>query len=100
MSRERRRTFRPKYEQLDDRCLLTVVSPVQMRQAYGLNSTSFTANGQAVAANGAGQVVAIVVAFHDKYLSQDLHTFDATYGLTDPRLTQVNLAGASSDDGW
>src|SRR5262249_2966483 len=27
-------------------------------------------------------------------------TFDATNGLSDPKLTQVNLAGGATDDGW
>src|SRR5262249_9427388 len=53
-----------------------------------------------VAANGAGQVIAVVVAFHDPYLTQDVHTFDTAYGMADPRVVQVNLAGAATDDGW
>ena len=71
-----------------------------MRHAYGVDAVQFSANGQTIPGTGAGQTVAIVVASHNPNLSQELQTFDAAYGLSDPSLTQVNLAGGSTDDGW
>jgi subtilase family serine protease len=95
-----RRRCCPQCERLDDRCLLSIITPAQVRHAYGADATSLTANGRAVPANGAGQVVAIVVAYHDPNLTQDVHVFDTAYGLADPKVTQVNLAGSATDDGW
>jgi len=104
MIRQRRRALRPTLERLDDRCLLSGMgfSPAQVKAAYGLDAITLTArNGQKVAGDGTGETIAIVVAFHDPYLSSDLHQFDAAYGLPDPTLNQVNLAGASNtNDGW
>ena len=87
-------------EQLEHRSLLSTLTPTQMRHAYGVDAVQFAANGQSVPGTGAGQTVAIVVASHNPNLSQELQTFDAAYGLSDPSLTQVNLAGGSTDDGW
>jgi hypothetical protein len=107
MRLKRRPVLRPYVDRLDDRCLLsglaapTGLSPSQLAQAYGLNAISFTGpGGQAVVGNGAGQTIAIVVAFHDPNLASDLHQFDSTYGLPDPSLTQINLAGSATNDGW
>jgi hypothetical protein len=103
--RRTRRPFRPRLEQLDDRRLLSSLppgySPLQVKTAYSLNAIDFTAsNGQQVSADGTGEVIAIVVAFHDPNLASDLQTFDSTYGLANPSLTQVDLAGTNTNDGW
>jgi hypothetical protein len=103
--RRTRRLFRPHLEHLDDRCLLSSLppgySPTQVKSAYGLNALNFTsAGGQTVSADGTGEVIAIVVAFHDPNLASDLQTFDSTYGLTTPSLSQVDLAGPTTNDGW
>jgi hypothetical protein len=100
MRRRTARSFRPQLDRLDDRCLPAALTPAQVTAAYGLNAVTFTVNGQSIKANGAGQVIAIVDAYHDPYLASDLHTFDQAYGLADPALVQVNLAGSATDDGW
>lgn len=100
MSRQRRLALRPAVDFLDDRCLLSGLTPQQVTQAYGLNAITFNANGQSVKGDGSGQTIAVVVAYHDAYLASDVARFDATYGLAAANLTQVNLAGASSNDGW
>jgi subtilase family serine protease len=53
-------------------------SPAQVRQAYGFDK---------LALNGAGQTIAIIDAYDDPTLWQDLQTFDQWFGLPDPNLT-------------
>src|SRR5262245_16184548 len=100
MSRKRRRALRPSLDTLDDRCLPSGMTPAQVTAAYGLNTLTFKVNGTTVAANGAGQVIAIVDAYHDPYLVSDLAVFDATYHLPAALVAQVNLAGSQTDSGW
>jgi subtilase family serine protease len=100
MNRRHRQGFRAFCEPLEHRSLLSTLTPTQMRHAYGVDAVQFSANGQTVPGTGAGQTIAIVVASHNPYLSQELQAFDTNYGLADPSLTQVNLAGGSTDDGW
>jgi hypothetical protein len=100
MSRQRRRAHGPSFDRLDDRCLLSGLTPQQVTQAYGLNALTFNSNGQAVSGNGSGQTIAVVVAYHDPNLASDLATFDRTYGLPDPTLAQVDQAGNATNDGW
>ena len=101
--RRTRRPFVPQLDRLEEIKLLATVSgytPTDFRDAYNLYMTYFKTNGTWVAADGTGQTIAIVNAFHDPNLAADLAKFDATYKLPVATLTQVNLAGASSDDGW
>jgi subtilase family serine protease len=100
MSANRRRACKPTMDRLDERCLLSGLSPVQMSQAYGVNSFHFVnSSGQSIKADGAGETIAIVVGYHDPYLANDLTTFDRTYGLPNPSLTQWHY-GTASNDGW
>ncbi len=104
MNRRRRLALCPSLDFLDDRCLLSVsgFSPAQITSAYGLGGLHFTStNGQTVAADGTGGTIALIVAFHDPNLASDLHVFDSQFGLPDPSLNQVNLAGAfNTNDSW
>jgi subtilase family serine protease len=74
------------------------LSPSQIAGAYGLSAGTNT---------GAGQTIAIIDAFHDPFLASDLATFDSGSGLPGTTsaqvssfLTQVNLAGNQTNDGW
>ncbi len=80
--------------------LLAEFTPVQIRTAYGVNSLSV---------NGLGQTIAIVVAYDDPNLFQDVDAFDqefgiqtngptlfAQYGAAASFLTVVNQDGGSS----
>jgi subtilase family serine protease len=93
----RRKTFRPLVDRLDDRCLLSALSPSQIEAAYGL-STSSTA--------GSGKTIAVIDAFNDPYIASELAAFDSTYGLPGTSanvanyLGVVNLAGNRIDPGW
>src|SRR4051812_39156359 len=100
MIRRRRCAFRPNLDRLDGRCLPSGLTPAQLTHFYGLDAITFGANGQTIKGDGSGQAIAIVDAFHDPYLASDLQTFDLAYDLPDPALTQINLAGSRTDDGW
>jgi subtilase family serine protease len=70
-------------------------SPVQMRAAYGFNGVSST---------GAGQTIAIVDAYDDPTIANDLAVFKAQYGITGCNLTKVNQTGGKklprTNSGW
>jgi hypothetical protein len=90
--------FRPRVESLDARWLPSAMTPATLAQAYGVNSVTIT---------GTGQTIAIVDAYHDPYLANDLANFDRTFNLpgqSAPQLTSVltqdNLAGSQTNDGW
>jgi subtilase family serine protease len=74
------------------------LNPGQIRHAYGFDQLAF--NNGTVAADGSGQTIAIVTAYDDPNIAGDLHTFDQTFGLSDPALQKVNLGGATVDAGW
>src|SRR5437879_5901867 len=68
----------------------TALTPQQIRTAYGVNQIAFS-NGT-VTGNGAGQTIAIVVAYNDPNIQSDLAAFDRAYGLAaPPSFTVVNL---------
>ncbi len=99
--RNRRRGLRPAFDPLDDRCLLSGLTPAAVNQAYGLNAITFTSSsGATVQGNGAGETIAIIEAYHDPTLVSDLATFDQTYKLPAIAPTVVNLAGAKTNPGW
>src|SRR5216684_650585 len=81
-------------EELEGRNLLSVFTPAQIRHAYGFDQLSF-ANGRGQA-DGIGQTIAIVEAFHDPKIASDLQYFDWIFGLPEPpRFTQVNERGGT-----
>jgi len=93
----------------------TGTTPTQIRHAYGFDQISF--EGGAVPANGSGTTIAIVDAFDDPNIANDLAGFDSYFGLpgtntnssSDPNsvyqfFTKVNQTGGSTppppDSGW
>jgi subtilase family serine protease len=99
--RTQRRIFRPRLDQLDDRCLLSGYNVAQVTNAYGLNAIAFqSASGAIVPGNGAGETIALIEAYHDPSLAADLHVFDQANNLPDPTLTVDNLAGAKTNSTW
>ena len=70
----------------------TGYSPAQITQAYGINQISF--NG--TPGDGTGTTIAIVDAYDDPTIANDLKQFDAAYGLPDPVFTKVNQNGGSN----
>jgi hypothetical protein len=79
----------------------TGTTPAQIRHAYGFDQISLP-NG--ATADGSGQTIAIVDAYDDPNIANDLHQFDVRFGLPDPTFTKVNQNGATSypaaDSGW
>jgi hypothetical protein len=65
-------------------------TPQQVQQAYDFNLVQFS-NG--TVGTGSGQTIAIVDAFDDPGIANDLHAFDQQFGLSDPTLTVVNQTG-------
>jgi hypothetical protein len=99
--RRRRHECAPDCERLDDRCLLSGLSPAQVISAYGLAAISFTApDGTTVKGDGAGETIALIEAYHDPTLASDLQAFDQTYKLPNSTLTVDDLAGKAIDQGW
>ena len=95
-----RPTFRPAFDNLDGRILLSAspLSPAQIRQAYAENF-NFNVNGQSYAATGAGQTIAIVIGGLDPYINNDLATFDCSYGLSAPPSFQsIYFQGAQNNE--
>ena len=56
--------------------------PAQVRRAYGFDHISF--NHGTVPGDGSGQTIAIVTAYDDPSVAQDLQTFDRQFGLSNP----------------
>ena len=72
-------------ESLEQRTLLSAVSeltPSEVLAAYGFNQIKFKSGSSTVTANGAGQTIAIVDAYGSPTISNDLQTFDRTYGIS------------------
>ena len=73
----------------------TGTTPTQIRHAYGFDQIRF--NGGTVAGDGSGTTIAIVDAYNDPNIANDLHQFDLQFGLPDPPVfTQVNQTGGST----
>ncbi len=100
MPRRPRRTLRAGCEPLEDRSLLSMLTPAQVREAYGMNSVAFNINGQSHAGTGQGQTIAIIGAYHNPNVTAELRAFDATYGLFNPPVLQLDLAGSTTNLGW
>jgi Fibronectin type III domain len=67
-------------------------SPSQIRDAYGLNQVTF---GD-VTGNGAGQTIALIDAYNDPTIQNDLTGFDAEFNLPSTTFSVVNQDGGSS----
>ncbi len=100
MNRRPGKSFRAWCEPLENRSLLSGLTPALVRQAYGMNAIEFSAGGQTIQGSGAGQTIAIVGAYHNPFVTNELYTFDSTYGLSNPALSQVDMAGAQTNYGW
>lgn len=69
------------------------MTPGLIRHAYNLDQVGYT---------GAGQVIAIVDAYDDPTIAQDLHTFNQKYGLPDSTFLKVvpTTGVPRYDAGW
>lgn len=74
------------------------LSPSMIERAYQLEDITFVSNGQTVAANGAGETIAIVDAYSDPNIVSDLQTFDSNFGISnDDAEGQAALTVATPD---
>jgi hypothetical protein len=72
-------------------------SPANISQAYGFNSIYFPdGQGGFIKGDGAGQTIAVVIAYQQPNLAADLHAFDQQFGLSDPQLTICNQTGSTA----
>jgi hypothetical protein len=78
----------------------TGMAPSQIRHAYGFDQIMFGSTP----GDGRGTTIAIVDAYDDPNIANDLHQFDVAWGLSDPTFTKVNQSGGSTmpaaDSGW
>src|SRR5262249_18340219 len=92
---------RLRVEELESRTVLSVLTPAQIRHAYGIDQISFSTNGQTVAGDGAGQTIAIVDAYDDPSIQSDLAHFDSVFGLPIPVFAKATPQGQPAiDPGW
>ena len=94
MTRRSRLAARPRLERLDDRCVLSAVTPAQLDTAYGLNAITFS-NGT-VKGTGEGQTIAIIDAYNDPTIYSDLTAFDKANNLPNPTLTTTPAANSAT----
>ena len=96
-NRRRGLRLRAQIDLLEERCLLSGLTPAQVTAAYGLNAL----NG-----NGSGETIALIEAYNDPTIASDLHTFDVAYKLPDPTLKVESQSGtavsatAPTNSGW
>jgi hypothetical protein len=80
----------------------TGYTPAQIKHAYGTDQITFTGG---VKGDGSGTTIAIVDAFDDPRIANDLIKFDAAFGLPDPVFKKLNQNGQTgplpaSNHGW
>lgn len=79
-------------ESLETRCVPTVFTPAQVRHAYGFDQLPY---------DGSGQTIALVLAYDNPTVAQDLRAFDRQFGLPDPTLLKATQGGrVPYDSGW
>src|SRR6266702_6499791 len=94
-------------EQLEIRAVPAVLTPTQVRHAYGFDQITF--NGGTVKGDGSGQTIAIVDAYNDPNIFSDLDVFDkqwiiengnlySTYGAASTFLTKATPQGNPKTD--
>src|SRR5262249_35839509 len=81
----------------------TGYTPAQIRHAYGFDQITF--NNGTVVGDGSGPTIAIVDAFDDPNIANDLHQFDLAFRPPDPpTFTKVNQTGGATppaaNAGW
>jgi hypothetical protein len=98
-------TFYPDIEWLNDAAGGTTVSgytPAQVRRAYGFDQVRL--GDGSVAADGAGQTIAIIDAFNHPNIASDLNVFSTQFALPAADLKVVNQTGGTrlpaTDAGW
>jgi subtilase family serine protease len=71
--------------------------PVQIRHAYAIDQVTFS--GGTVTGDGTGQTIAIVDAYDDPNIANDLAQFSTAFGLPAASFTKVSQTGTSTYPG-
>lgn len=77
----------------------TGLSPQQVSQAYGFDQIAFGSGTARVIGDGSGETIAIVDAYDDPKIQQDLATFDQRFGLAAPPSFTEQFAGGARPQG-
>lgn len=97
-------------EELEPREVLSPLTPIQTRHAYGFDKVNFIVNGQTIRGDGKGQTIAIVVAYDHSRIFQDVDAFSKAftlggsktlyqeYGASTSYLTKVTPQGKPGTD--
>jgi subtilase family serine protease len=83
-------------ERLEVRDTPAALTPAQVGAAYGFNQITFTGSAGAVAGDGRGQTIAIVDAYNDPYIVNDVNTFDQRYSVNGNQTLYQQYGAASS----
>ncbi|HQU47072.1 MAG TPA: hypothetical protein PK867_29985, partial [Pirellulales bacterium] len=81
----------------------TGLTPQQVSQAYGFNQITLGSGSSQAAGDGSGETIAIVDAYDDPRIQQDLATFDQKFGLAaPPSFTEQFVGGRrpQGNSGW
>ncbi|OAI51360.1 hypothetical protein AYO44_00695 [Planctomycetaceae bacterium SCGC AG-212-F19] len=90
------RRVRLELEELESRTVPTVLTPLQVRHAYGFDQLAFTVNGRTIAGDGSGQTIAIINAYNQPHIVSDLDTFDRTFSINNKQPLYQQYGAASS----
>jgi len=82
-------------EELENRLVPAVLTPLQVRNAYDFDQITFNLNGKSIVGDGAGQTIAIVSAYDNTKIFSDVDYFNRTFGIT-PGKTLYQQYGAAS----
>jgi len=91
-----RPSFRPEVETLESRTAPAILTPVQMRNAYGFDDVQFTVNGKTIVGDGSGQTIAIVNAYHNANIFSDLDGFNLSFSINGTQTLYEQYGPASS----
>jgi subtilase family serine protease len=90
-------------ETLENRALLSAMTPAQVSHAYGVDQIMFGS----VKGDGTGQTIAIIDAYDAPNINADLTTFDSMFGIQNvdgkgaPVVTKATPQGTPAfDNGW
>jgi hypothetical protein len=83
-------------EELEQRTVPSVLTPAQVRHAYGFDQVQFTVNGQSIVGDGAGQTIAIVNAYDHNRIYSDVDTFSKTFRINGTQTLYQQYGPASS----
>jgi hypothetical protein len=89
-------------ETLEARDCPSYFTPAQIQHAYGLDQAALDdgSGTYQIAADGAGQTIAIVDAYDAPNIATDLNTFSNRYGLPPANFTKVRVGNPTVNTGW